>query len=268
MPQNPVIGAVRLPYSGPIVEKVRELQDSGPSVFEPTTHKLARWLANLVPTDGDVSDFINPMSAPAGVAVSAFMKAGGGGKLARQAATEKNLGDLVKRLLDVGAPQKEITEALEFAKSRPRVMGHMGVSQELPKGMAIGSNEPVGGGFSRIRLSPGVTMGDGINENISMIKPKHFGSTIAHEMTHAAQNVSLKDKLTPLYLQGNKEFGYLDNPFEQGARRVQEKHFPGTAQAPVYQSPQTTKKMHDWLRQGSQNDPLAQLVEKISGVKF
>lgn len=233
MPQNPALAAVRLPGLNPITEKVKELQDSGPSVFEPTTHKLARWLANLVPTEGDVSELVNPLNAPAGVAVSAFMKAGGGGKLARQAATQSSIGSLVKTLTNMRVAPQEIETAKQFLEKYPRVAAHNsfpGISTE-----SIGRSDAIGGAVAHPLKDPGHSLtlfsdrfgeGKGPWSFMRDTPPAPVNHVLAHEMTHGAQRVALKQNYQPIYDLAQKELGYGYNPLEQSARHVAEKHFP------------------------------------------
>jgi hypothetical protein len=155
----------------------------------------------------------NPLGA-----VSVFMKAGGGGKLARQAqtkATMDKLDEVLKTLELIGESSPEASQKVRDIYSKyPRTVGHftdvaiepeMSI-QSIRAGIDPSKIEP---GKSRLLVSPLTKTG----------KPREVPNVMTEELVHGAQNIGLKEHTKPLYDEASRLVGYDKIPHEISARQ-------------------------------------------------
>jgi hypothetical protein len=252
--QQPVVGAILPPDLAKRYQetqrKVKDFQEGG-SVFDSPLIGIARRLAKLLPIEADQSDLINPMGGPAVAAVSAFMKPARKLNLperllskiglepkwvprvpdveAREIATSKAAGQARAVMELLGADPKDASDAAMWMRDRyPRVSAHvdqlgMGPNDWMNR---KGKNDaPDKAIWAFQRESPKHPKLSEIYFNMEHGDPKTMGNTLAHELTHVAQNVGHKN-LPKSYTEANKLFGYASNPFEISADFTANKHFP------------------------------------------
>jgi hypothetical protein len=148
------------------------------------------------------------------------MKKGVGAKTAREMFTEYTKENLNKVIKAMGIGPDEAAKMHGLVDKYPRIAAHLTDIQHIP-------NEQGGLANFSEGFQPG--MGAIALTNRAKSAPAH---ALAHEMTHAAQNIGLKDKFRSSYddatalLTKQGEDGYLRNPFEVSARRAADHKVP------------------------------------------
>lgn len=157
-------------------------------------------------------------------AVSVFMKAGGGGKAAREASTGKTMTKLKEvlqglELLGESTP-KQTQEVLDLYGKYPRVVSHfedVALEPEFPiagirAGIDPSTTKP---GTARLLVSPRSREATSNTTNV-----------FAEELGHGAQNIGLKEHAMPLYKEAHNLVGYEKVPHEISAKWMAAKRAP------------------------------------------
>lgn len=173
---------------------------------------------------GKVMDFLFPNDEidPAGM-VSLF----GADKLARGAATKESMKTLKMALKALNLAPDEAAKITQIAKKYPRIMAHTSTGPALPAESSLAGTHTAWDavpGLSMIQLRP----------SPGSIDPQKVARAFAHELTHSAQAIGLKERFKPLYLGAEEalsdlgpRLAYLENPFERSARAAASRRAPG-----------------------------------------
>jgi hypothetical protein len=182
----------------PAIQKLKEFQGESPSVFDTPGRKLGRFLAKFIPTGLDPADSMMPMSSPAALGVTTFLKHGVPDVASRTQATKRALAELAETLAFQGVGKRRGQAAMTEAARRPRLLAHVSSIRPLTKNSALS------------KKAYGLTLStDNGKSQLRIGKPGLFAPSPAkvlrHELTHAAQEVGLKNfdpqRLTPQWLE-------------------------------------------------------------------
>lgn len=153
--------------------------------------------------------------------VTTFIKEGAPNIAARVMSTNARLGQLkqiLEEMLGNGGTTSEAADnALSVAKRYPRVLAHV---NDITNVRAPESGLPPRGSFTPAERPGTGTMFLRSSGN------KTVDNTVAHELTHAAQNVALKRDFMPSYMKETVERGYKGNRFEVAANAAARKRAP------------------------------------------
>lgn len=144
--------------------------------------------------------------------VSAYAKMFGGeaAKGVRMKATEQAIEQLKAAWETLGAAPEKIKQGVEFLTKYPRIAAHHAfeasdaIPTKLTQRSAAGGHYGSPTGLGQIKFAK-EAMADPVG-------------TLAHEMTHGAHQIGLKEFADPLYADAERMVGYGPNPHEKLAR--------------------------------------------------
>lgn len=199
----------------------KRAQETYPEWFMSILNKIG--LGSEDPAEAGMG-MLNPVGAGVMPAVSIFAKQGMGGTAVRKEMTESALASLKSTLEAIGATPDQIAKAIQVATKYPRVLAHT-----LTRPMTAVEAGMKDSGLARFSPRGSGLAGTG---EISLKAHSDPAHSVAHELTHAAQNVSRKSRFTPEYNEAEsilRETGgdpYWDNPFEVNARATADRKVP------------------------------------------
>ena len=154
--------------------------------------------------------------------VTAFLKEGVPDVALRAAYSKFSKETLLDVLQKLGLGGKHLEAAEKFADKFPRVVAHSFFHEMTPSTTAA-ANLAGEGKLMGVQTQAKLPGSLGKMSNIELAKnrmPEKVLDALFHETGHAAQQISKGDRFDDLYNAADDAFGYVNNPYERGARAV------------------------------------------------